>query len=75
MIQSNLFRVWKNKEAEMGRDLTQAEVAEATGVSQATLSRWMNRQVTRFDAPTVTALTEYFGCGVEELLVENREEA
>ena len=73
---SNLFAVWRRREAELGRRITYRDVQADTGLSVATLSRWMTNQVTRFDAETVQALCEYFHCQVEELLqLEDVDEA
>ena len=66
---SNLFVVWRRWEAEIGKRLTYEDVTEATGISAATLSRWMSKQVTRFDAETIQALCEYFQCEVGELIL------
>ena len=73
---SNLFTVWRRREAELGTRITYADVSDATGISAATLSRWMTRKVERFDGETVQALCEYFQCEVGELIVlEEGEEA
>lgn len=69
MIKPNLFAIWKKRESETGERLTLAEVSEATGISVPTLSRWMNGKVKRFGSKTVAALTRYFGCTMDELLV------
>ena len=73
MIVSNLFDIWTSKEQEMGRRLTLKTVSEATGISQPTLSRWMNGQVRRFGSKTIQALCEFFGCTIAELLIEGEE--
>ena len=74
MIKSNLFVIWKAKEAELNRRLTYNEVSQATGVSVPTLSRWMNGKVQRFGSKTVASLTSFFGCTMAELLVMDGEE-
>ena len=65
---SDLFAVWRRQEAQLGQRITYKDVQEATGISAATLSRWMNKEVTRFDAETIQALCEYFHCQVGELI-------
>jgi DNA-binding Xre family transcriptional regulator len=70
MITSNLFSVWKSREQRLGRRLTYAEVSQATGVSQTTLTRWMTGNARRFGSDTLGALMAYFECGLEDLLVE-----
>lgn len=42
------------------RNISLAEVAEATGISRKTLYAWENNTVTRFDVPVINALCEYF---------------
>jgi len=70
MIKSNLFSVWKKRESGLGRRLTLREVAAETGISVPTLSHWLNAKPTRFRSDTIAALTDYFGCTMDELLVE-----
>ena len=72
-MKSNLFTVWKKREQETGQRLTLKTVSEATGISQPTLSRWMNNDVKRFGAKTLAALTGYFGCTVADLIIEGEE--
>ena len=72
-MKSNLFVLWKQREQELGERLTLWTVSEATGISQPTLSRWMNGDVKRFGAKTIAALTEFFDCSIAELIVEGEE--
>ena len=65
---SNLFAVWRQREAQLGGRITYKDVNKATGISGATLSRWMNKQVQQFDAVTVQSLCVYFHCQVGELI-------
>ncbi len=74
-MRPNLFRIWKQREAELGHRLTLKEVSQATGISIPTLSRWMNGHVIqRANTKTIMALAEYFGRTVAELLVADGEE-
>lgn len=50
------------------------DVQRETGVAWSTLNAWANNQVTRYDAPVIQALCEYFDCPVGELLVFERED-
>ena len=61
MIKIDLFRFWNQKEAELGRELTLEEVAEATGVNAKSISKLKKGQATRFDAHVLAALCQYFG--------------
>lgn len=56
------------KSAEEGRLITQKEVAEATGLSLPTISRWYHNDVKRIEVDTVTKLSVYFGCTFNQLV-------
>jgi DNA-binding Xre family transcriptional regulator len=56
------------KAHDLGEPLNHKQVAEAAGVSLATLSRWYNRDFDRIDADTVMRLMNYFGCTLNELI-------
>mgnify|MGYP000091248215 CR=1 FL=1 len=56
------------KERQIGRKIKYIEIAEATGVSQGVISRWMNSNIERYDAPVVEALCDYFNCELWDLL-------
>ena len=45
------------------------DVQRETGIAWSTLSSWENNQVTRYDAPVIQAMCEYFDCQVGDLLV------
>jgi DNA-binding Xre family transcriptional regulator len=51
-----------------GETITQDKLADATGVSQGTISRWLRQHVDRFDAEIVVKFCDYFECGVGDLL-------
>jgi putative transcriptional regulator len=51
------------------RRIALSEVAENTGITWKTLQQWSNNTVTRYDAPVIEALCNYFGCTVGELIV------
>jgi DNA-binding Xre family transcriptional regulator len=40
------------------------DVERETGIAWSTLNSWVNNQVTRYDAPVIQALCEYFDCQV-----------
>jgi transcriptional regulator with XRE-family HTH domain len=52
-----------------GRTITQRDIVAETGISLATVSKWMRNDVQRLDAPIVLALMEYFNCSLQELIV------
>jgi putative transcriptional regulator len=49
-------------------------VGRETGIAWSTLNAWANNQVTRYDAPVIKALCEYFSCQVGDLIVFEHEE-
>jgi putative transcriptional regulator len=51
------------------RNIALKEVNRETGVAWSTLNAWANNQVTRYDAPVISALCDYFNCQVGDLLV------
>lgn len=57
-----------DKERQIGRRLTQKEIAQAINVSEPVIGRWMKNQVTQFDADVIEGLCAYFGCEVGDLL-------
>jgi len=71
MVRSNLFTVWKQREAELRHNITYKEVAEQTGISTATLQRWMTGTVKRFDAQSIDKLCGFFGCEISDLIVRD----
>ncbi len=53
---------------ETGDLVTQKKIAETTGISQPTLSRWYQGKIDRLDFDTVEKLVRYFGCEFSELV-------
>ena len=49
------------------------DVQRETGIAWSTLNSWANNQLTRYDAPVIMALCEYFDCQVGDLLVYEKE--
>lgn len=45
------------------------DVKRETGIAWSTLNSWANNHVTRYDAPVILALCEYFDCQVGDILV------
>ena len=61
MIRTDLLPLWHRKERELGRDLTVREVAEATGQDWKTIANLKAGKTSRFDAPVLAAICQYFG--------------
>lgn len=66
----NRFKILlAEKEMKEGRRLTYRTIAAETGLSTNTLTKYANQKVSSFDADTVAALCQYFGCSPGELIV------
>ena len=65
-----LKQLMLRRSLEIGRPLTQTQVAEEAGVSLATVQRWYRDGVRfeRIDAETFYALLDYFNCTFEDLI-------
>ena len=61
------------KERRENRRITQTEIAAALDLNIHTVGRWMRNKVTKFEAPVVERICEYFGCEVGDLLYLDRE--
>ncbi|MBI5928383.1 MAG: helix-turn-helix transcriptional regulator [Chloroflexi bacterium] len=65
----NVRQLLLNKSAAEGRQIEQKEVAEATGLPQMTISRWMNSDgFLRIEAETASKLAEYFGVSWKDVV-------
>jgi putative transcriptional regulator len=72
---SNRFRILlAEKATREQRNIALKEVGRSTGIAWSTLNAWANNQVTRYDAPVIKALCEYFTCQVGDLIIYEREE-
>jgi len=60
MIKITLFKIWTLKEAEWERRITITEVAEATGISRESLTRWRRGERNFFRGNVVDRLCEFF---------------
>lgn len=67
-IRIDLHQLRAKKEAELNRRITYQEIYEATGVSESTIADWMLDRANRFDANTLIAFCDFFGCEVGDIL-------
>ena len=68
MWRSKLPDLVKLREMENHQNISQKEIADATGLRPATISAWMNwAKMKRLDAPVVEALAKYLNCAPSEL--------
>lgn len=66
----NHFRILlAQKATKQQQNIALMDVQRGTGIAWSTLNAWANNQVTRYDAPVIQALCEYFECQVGDLLV------
>jgi putative transcriptional regulator len=66
----NHFRfLLAQKATRQQQNITLMDVQRETGIAWSTLNSWANNQVTRYDAPVIMLLCEYFNCQVGDLLV------
>ena len=71
---SNRFRILLAEKATRERHgIAINDVQRDTGIAWSTLNSWANNHVTRYDAPVIQALCDYFQCQVGELLVYDKE--
>lgn len=73
MIRIRLKELLAEKEFQARRIVTLAEVAEATGIHRATLSKIANVPGYNTGTENLDRLCTYFGCPIEQLLEHIRE--
>lgn len=74
VIRSTLQQKVFDKSKALRRKIPQTEIAEKTGVTQATISKWMDMQkpLERIETSVLLALADYFDCDPLELLVSEK---
>jgi hypothetical protein len=60
MVSNTLFAFWKDKEKQLGRRITIADIADATGLHRNTISDYFNNQIVRPDLEVIDKLCKYF---------------
>ncbi len=71
-LRNRILLLVTEKERNIGRRITQKEIALDIGVSEQLIGRWMKNKVKQFDGETVEKLCTYFNCDVGELLYIER---
>jgi putative transcriptional regulator len=67
---TNRFRILLAEKATIEQhNIAINDVQRETGIAWSTLNSWANNLVTRYDAPVIQALCDYFDCQVGDLLV------
>ena len=69
MIKNRFTELLAIHERRTGRKWTYEDISRVTGISTSTLSAYAQNKVQRFDASTLTALLDFFGCKVGDLLI------
>lgn len=67
-FKTNLKSLMLRKSVELDRPLNRSDIAEATGLSIPTISRWYNSDVDRIEPNTLAALLKYFNCKFDDLV-------
>jgi putative transcriptional regulator len=61
------------KEQQEGRRIPNKEIAEAVGVNEHTVARWVKNEVNMINVQVLEAFCNYFDCDVGDLLYMERE--
>jgi DNA-binding Xre family transcriptional regulator len=67
-FKTHLKTLMMKRGLERGEPITQKQIAQATGISQPTLSRWYQGSVDRLEFDTVAKLMRYFNCELSDLI-------
>jgi len=67
-VRNRFLQLVAQKEMREGRRIRNKEIAEAVGVAEHTVARWIKNDVTKIDVPVLEAFCEYFDCDVGDLL-------
>lgn len=60
------------KKAREKRNIPMIEIEREIGINRRTLYVWEKNTVTRYDAPVILALCQYFNCDIGDLLYIDR---
>lgn len=67
-LRNRFLALLTEKELREGRRIRNKEIAEAVGVNEHTVARWIKNDVTKIDAPVLEGFCRYFNCDVGDLL-------
>lgn len=59
----------QRKELKLGRRISYAEIAEATGMTRAAVSKWASGEIVSYRKEMINAFCAYFECQPGDLLV------
>lgn len=66
-----LYPLLLKKQAELGRDITYADIAEATGLTVSLVGRYMKANVANPPMEVVSKFANYFGVSVTHFIEED----
>lgn len=76
ILRSNLKQLLAKKEVELGRRITQQELAALTHLNRNTITRWMGPEpFERFESAPVIKLCTVLGCAIGDLVVIDKDPA
>lgn len=67
-LKNNLFTLLKNRELELGREISKSELAREVDASPSVIRRWLDNDVTRFDAKLIEGFCRFLECDISDLL-------
>lgn len=68
-VKNRVMELMLDKAARDKRKITDKEFAKAVKMSPSGVSKWVNNEITQFNADTIDAMCRFFNCQVGDLLV------
>jgi len=68
MFEVHLKQLVLEKAAKTGKSIALKDVVEGTGISAVTIRQWYTGKVSRIEAKTVNAFTQYLGVAMSDLV-------
>jgi DNA-binding Xre family transcriptional regulator len=72
-LRNRFLKLLAEKETSEGRRIRNKEIAQAVGVAEHTVARWIRNDVGKIDVPVLEGFCAYFECDVGDLLYIERE--
>jgi putative transcriptional regulator len=72
-LQNRFLILLAQKEQRENRRIRNKEIAQAVGVNEHTVAKWLKNDVLKIDVPVLEAFCTYFDCDVGDLLYMERE--
>lgn len=68
-VQNRLDELLAIKARKEGRRISRRDLERETGISLTSIQNWANNRVQQFHSNQIATFCEYFGCGIEDLLI------